>query len=220
MCAAGTKEQSIESLKNLDSQKMYIGYISLDKIMSYADFKKYVDKQDLSEVWCAVQVLEPQKDKEDLEEADDSSNKDKAETGEEYITDFLSGAANIGFVCVPSYNAAFNWDDKKYPALLPGCETDQMDAPDHWDSVENNLKKENYARQHFVSLLNYISDQKQFLEMIAGDDYSPEALKEMASYVKKNGLKIYGFTTIADKDTLLKLSKQSEVYEIYTEELN
>lgn len=35
MCAAGTKEQSIESLKNLDSQKMYIGYISLDKIMSY-----------------------------------------------------------------------------------------------------------------------------------------------------------------------------------------
>ena len=65
MCAAGTKEQSIESLKNLDSQKMYIGYISLDKIISYADFKKYVDKQDLSEVWCAVQVLEPQKDKED-----------------------------------------------------------------------------------------------------------------------------------------------------------
>ena len=56
--------------------------------------------------------------------------------------------------------------------------------------------------------------------MIVGDDYSPEALKEMASYVKKNGLKIYGFTTIADKDTLLKLSKQSEVYEIYTEELN
>ena len=36
------------------------------------------------------------------------------------------------------------------------------------------------------------------LKMIAGDDYSPEALKEMASYVKKNGLKIYGFTTIAE----------------------
>ena len=28
---------------------------------------------------------------------------------------------------------------------------------------------------------------------------------------------MYGFTTIADKETLLKLSKQSEVYEIYTE---
>ena len=88
MCAAGTKEQSIESLKNLDSQKMYIGYISLDKIMPYADFKKYVDKQDLSEVWCAVQVLEPQKDKEDIEDADDSSNKGKAEAGEEYYNGF------------------------------------------------------------------------------------------------------------------------------------
>ncbi|MFR3343860.1 MAG: anti sigma factor C-terminal domain-containing protein [Anaerobutyricum sp.] len=107
------------------------------------------------------------------------------------------GAANIGFVCVPSYNAAFNWDDKSIRPFCQDVETDQMDAPDHWDSVENNLKKENYARQHFVSLLNYLSDQKQFLEMIAGDDYSPEALKEMASYVKKNGLKIYGFTTIA-----------------------
>ena len=216
MCAAGTKEQSMEALKNLDSQKMYIGYISLDKIMSYEDFKKYVDKQDLSEVWCAVQVLEPLKEKDN---SDNSSTKEKAET-EEYITDFLSGAPNMGFVCVPSYNAAINWDAKKYPALLPGCETDQMDDPDHWDSVEDNLKKEKYARQHFVSLLNYLSDQKQFFNMVAGDEYSPESLKEMASYVKKNGLKIYGFTTIADKDTLLKLSKQSEVYEIYTEELN
>ena len=51
--------------------------------MSYADFKKYVDKQDLSEVWCAVQVLEPQKDEGNLEEATDYSNKDKAEAGEE-----------------------------------------------------------------------------------------------------------------------------------------
>ena len=66
----------------------------------------------------------------------------------------------------------------------------------------------------------FVKDYSVRLKMIAGDDYSPEALKEMASYVKKNGLKIYGFTTIADKDTLLKLSKQSEVYEIYTEELN
>ena len=44
-------------------------------------------------------------------------------------------------------------------------------------------------------------------------------LKEMVSYIKKNGIKVYGFTTIADKETLLKLSKQSEVYEIYTEEV-
>ena len=46
-----------------------------------------------------------------------------------------------------------------------------------------------------------------------------EELKEMASYIKKNGIKVYGFTTIADKETLLKLSKQNEVYEIYTEEV-
>ena len=60
---------------------MYIGYVSLDKIMSYADFKKYVDKQDLAEVWCAVQVAELEKE-------------------EEGVVNFQSNIPNIGFVKV------------------------------------------------------------------------------------------------------------------------
>lgn len=184
MCAAGTKEESIKNLKDLDSQKMYIGYISLDKIMSYEDFKKYIDKQDLSEVWCAVQALDE----------------------------------NIGFVCNLSYTTTIDWDNKKYPNLLPGCGPDEMNN-DEWDTIERNLQKESYASQHFVSLLSYLADQKQFLSMMEenSNEYTPERLKENISYIKKNGLKIYGFATVADKDTLLKLSKQKEVYEIYTD---
>ena len=202
LCAAGSKEQSLETLQELDERKMYIGYVSLDKIMSYDDFKKYVDKQDLAEVWCAVQVAELYK-----------------EAGE--VVNFQSNIPNIGFVCNPSYNTAIKWDDKKYPNLLPGCETQDMGNADEWDKPEENLKSESNARQHFVSLLNYLSDQKKFLAMIEKDNsnYSTEDLKEMASYIKKNGIKVYGFTTIADKKTLLKLSKQNEVYEIYTEEV-
>lgn len=185
MCAAGSKEQSQETLRNLDSQKMYIGYVSLDKIMTYEAFKKYIDKQDMSEVWCAVQVLDE----------------------------------NIGFVCNPSYTSAISWDNKKYPNLLPGCNPDDMNKEDYWTTMEKNLQKESYARQHFVSLLNYLADQKQFLSMMEENNtnYTPDRLREMASYIKKNGLKIYGFATITDKDTLLKLSKQSEVYEIYSD---
>lgn len=202
LCAAGSKEQSLKTLQELDERKMYIGYVSLDKIMSYADFKKYVDKQDLAEVWCAVQVAELYK-----------------EDGE--VVNFQSNIPNIGFVCNPSYNTAIKWDDKKYPNLLPGCETQDMGNADEWDDPEENLKSESNARQHFVSLLNYLSDQKKFLAMMEKDNsnYSTEELKEMASYIKKNGIKVYGFTTIADKETLLKLSKQNEVYEIYTEEV-
>mgnify|MGYP000143376503 CR=1 FL=1 len=48
LCAAGSKEESLKTLQELDERKMYIGYVSLDKIMSYADFKKYVDKQEFS----------------------------------------------------------------------------------------------------------------------------------------------------------------------------
>lgn len=185
MCAAGTKEESIKTLKSLDSQKMYIGYVSLDKIMTYEDFKKYIDKQDLSEVWCAVQTLDE----------------------------------NIGFVCNPSYTSAIEWDKKKYPNLLPGCDPDGMNNDDEWDTMEKNFLKESYASQHFVSLLNYLADQKKFLTMMeeTSNEYTPERLRENASYIKKNGLKIYGFATIADKDTLLKLSKQNEVYEIYSD---
>lgn len=184
MCAAGTKEEAIKTLKNLDSQKMYIGYVSLNKIMSYEDFKKYIDKQDLSEVWCAVQALDE----------------------------------NIGFVCNLSYTTAIDWDNKKYPNLLPGCGPDEMNN-DEWDTIERNLQKESYASQHLVSLLSYLADQKQFLSMMEenSNEYTPERLRENASYIKKNGLKIYGFATVANKDTLLKLSKQKEVYEIYTD---
>ena len=202
LCAAGSKEESLKTLQELDERKMYIGYVSLDKIMSYADFKKYVDKQDLAEVWCAVQVAELEKE-------------------EEGVVNFQSNIPNIGFVCNPSYNTAIKWDEKKYPNLLPGCETQDMGNEDEWDDPEENLKSESNARQHFVSLLNYLSNQKKFLAMMEKDNsnYTTKELKEMVSYIKKNGIKVYGFTTIADKETLLKLSKQSEVYEIYTEEV-
>ena len=202
LCAAGSKEESLKTLQELDERKMYIGYVSLDKIMSYADFKKYVDKQDLAEVWCAVQVAELEKE-------------------EEVVVNFQSNIPNIGFVCNPSYNTAIKWDEKKYPNLLPGCETQDMGNEDEWDDPEENLKSESNARQHFVSLLNYLSNQKKFLAMMEKDNsnYTTKELKEMVSYIKKNGIKVYGFTTIADKETLLKLSKQSEVYEIYTEEV-
>lgn len=203
LCAAGSKEESLKTLQELDERKMYIGYVSLDKIMSYADFKKYVDKQDLAEVWCAVQVAELEKEE------------------EERVVNFQSNIPNIGFVCNPSYNTAIKWDEKKYPNLLPGCETQDMGNEDEWDDPEEKLKSESNARQHFVSLLNYLSDQKKFLAMMEKDNsnYTTKELKEMASYIKKNGIKVYGFTTIADKETLLKLSKQNEVYEIYTEEV-
>ena len=202
LCAAGSKEESLKTLQELDERKMYIGYVSLDKIMSYADFKKYVDKQDLAEVWCAVQVAELEKE-------------------EEGVVNFQSNIPNIGFVCNTSYNTAIKWDEKKYPNLLPGCETQDMGNEDEWDAPEENLKSESNARQHFVSLLNYLSNQKKFLAMMEKDNsnYTTKELKEMVSYIKKNGIKVYGFTTIADKETLLKLSKQSEVYEIYTEEV-
>ena len=223
LCAAGTKEDSLKTLKQLDSKKLYIGYVSLDKYMSYEDFKKYIDKQDLSEVWCAVKVSEATSEAEEDEKGVDSTtveSLDGVESGKNELT-HIYNFCNIGFVCNPSYTTEMDWDNKKYPNLLPGCETKNVEDNDYWSKMKENLKAEKNAKQHFISLLNYLADRKQFLTMMEGksSEYSPEILKAMASYIKKNGLKIYGFTTIANRADLLKISKQNEVYEIYTEEI-
>ena len=224
-CAAGTKEESLETLKGLDSKKLYIGYVSLDKYMSYEDFKKYIDKQDLSEVWCAVKTsdttvtVDSEEDSEDIEDTTTESS-DSTANSENKIS-YLYNFSNIGFVCNPSYTTEMDWDNKKYPNLLPGCEIEDTEDNNSWNKMKENLKTEKNAKQHFVSLLNYLADQKQFLAMMEGKngEYTPEMLRATASYIKKNGIKIYGFAAIANKADLLKLSKQNEVYEIYTEEV-
>ena len=45
-----------------------------------------------------------------------------------------------------------------------------MGNEDEWDDPEENLKSESNARQHFVSLLNYVSNHKIFLAMIEIDN--------------------------------------------------
>ena len=42
--------------------------------------------------------------------------------------------------------------------------------------------------------------------------------RRLADYVRENGLQIYGFACVADKETLLELNAEDEVFGIRTEE--
>ena len=128
LCAAGSKEESLKTLQELDERKMYIGYVSLDKIMSYADFKKYVDKQDLAEVWCAVQVAELEKE-------------------EEGVVNFQSNIPNIGFVCNPSYNTAIKWDAVNKPNVKVMLDTFHMNIEE--DSLIDAITASGSRLGHF-----------------------------------------------------------------------
>lgn len=82
------------------------------------------------------------------------------------------------------------------------------------DSDEASYKREDVATKHFISMLNYMSDNEKFCRMMKTDeiDFDPQSAVE---YVKDNGLTIYGFVTRADKDKLLELLVHDEIYTVY-----
>ena len=90
-------------------------------------------------------------------------------------------------------------------------------------------KTEAYMKTHFTSLLRYMADHGTFLNMMAwnGNGISIDAdgsergavLREAADYVDQNGLEIYGFAAVMDKETVLALLDQPDVYVVYTEPL-
>lgn len=187
MCAAGPVDQALETLKSLNDTDYYIGYVSLDKMMDYESFKRYIDLQeDVIAPWCAVKT----------EDANGS----------------MFRASNIGFSCSLSSSSSLEWDTEKYPELILWSEN----SPYNWEQLQANLKTEEYMKTHFVSLLNYLSAQGSFLDMM---DLDKNTFTEAAKYVQDNGLTVYGFAAVMNKETALKLMEQEEVYEIYIQDL-
>ena len=72
-------------------------------------------------------------------------------------------------------------------------------------------------RRHFAVMLDYMSEQDEFLGMVgqqAGEKYA-----EAAGYIRENGLQVYGFACVTDKETLLELNAEEAVFGIRTEDV-
>lgn len=121
----------------------------------------------------------------------------------------MFNADNIGFATNLSMLSAFKWDEKKYPNLMI------LDNFTFADAREL-LQSEEFAKTHFTSMLRYTADQTGFLKLM--DDYSPNYV-EAANYVQENGITVYGFASIMNKETALKLNDKNEVYQINIEPL-
>ena len=98
--------------------------------------------------------------------------------------------------------------NKKYPALLfngVGALADDFESK----------KTEKYFRNHFVSMLKYLSDNRDFVDMIdKTNDFNSIDADSISKYLKKNGLQIYGVATYADRDTLIDMYSDPAVYGI------
>lgn len=204
MCAGGYRDDSLELLQLLDDEEYYIGYVSLNRMMDYETFFKYLDKYPVNEPWCAVKTR-------DAEGVLD-------ESGEE-IKDVTFRADNIGFCCSFTSDSSFEWDREKYPELFWWGKREE-DYEAIREEAEGKMSSESYMQKHFTSLLNYMADQKRFLKMMNyNKSVDAFVLRNAAEYVKENGITVYGFAGIMTKDTMLEISKDEEVYEIYTQVL-
>lgn len=191
--SAGDPEQATEALKELNPYEMYVAYVSLDCIMSYEEFMDFLGEDcEFPHIWCAVLT-------------------DQQDQSEDNLC-----IRNIGFYCDLTQSTNLEWDRERYPGLFVWPEDDTI------EDLEDRLKDEDYMVTHFTSLLRYLADQDQFLEMMDTSGYCPESAEDcraIADYVEKNGLQVYGFAAVMDKETALKLNQREEVYLIDTETL-
>ncbi len=109
---------------------------------------------------------------------------------------------NLGFYYDFMYGVDMPWDKETYPDLF--LETDK------------DIDKESTMVSHFTCQLRYLAAQKDFCEMIP---VTPDELSDAADYVEENGLRIYGFATLVNKEQAERIEKSENVFRISAQEL-
>ncbi|MGN0551247.1 MAG: anti sigma factor C-terminal domain-containing protein [Acutalibacteraceae bacterium] len=171
--AAGTREEAENKIRELDDDKFYNAYVSLDRVMNYEDFVSFLEDTGYDGVvWCAPVV-----------------------TG--------GNTNNIGFFYEQGSGTEIEWDEEKYPHLKL------------WNIIsdEDAMKDTDTAKQHFTDMLSYMSEQTSFCEMMG---INADKLSKSKQYIEKNGLNIYGFMIIAQKEEIKELFDNENVFTIYT----
>ena len=116
-----------------------------------------------------------------------------------------SGSESTGILINPS-GTCKDGDRDAYPYL---CQLDNSES-DSWDMSEDPEK----MKTHFISLLSYMRDHPELADMFEydrGADYDG-----MIESVERDGLRVYGFSFVCQKDTLMKLRDNPEVSYICT----
>lgn len=114
---------------------------------------------------------------------------------------------NIGFIYAGSYSSIFH--EENYPYLT------QWEVGQTRNEKNIRLVSEEVMTTHMVSMLRYMEEQKAFNKMMKCErDYG-----FLAKNVEENGLHIYGFMMIGNKDQIIEMSNKDKVAYIYTKPL-
>ncbi len=116
----------------------------------------------------------------------------------------------IGFRNDPYKSREAVYDQEKYPELSLWTDDNEY--------KENGAKDSERMKQHFLSSMKYIDDQKDFLKLMSSlhsyENTDPIDLSEEIQYIENHDLMIYGFTMICDKEEALRVNDIKGIYEI------
>lgn len=115
---------------------------------------------------------------------------------------------NVGFLFNMS-SMDTDFDPEKYPYLTQ-FEVSLSTGPDmDW------VVSEEVMTTHMISMLRYMADNEEFYKLLYPDDSASE-YDTMADNIEENGLNIYGFVTVVDKETLIEYSNKEDIAYIKT----
>lgn len=184
--AAGSVENALKRLNELDEIDYYVGYITLDKVMAYDEFVSWCEAQGVSPEWCAVCMSQ--------------------ETGD-YVAQEI-----MGFMYHSGASQMY-YDKEKYPYL------NYFDMIETVEDYSEDTISADVMETHMVSMLRYMAEREDFRDM-AGCVVSKHYFEQLARDIEENGLNIYGFAIVAQKDKLIEISKMENVHYIYTTPLS
>lgn len=193
----GSLEEGRKALDALEKDKKYVAYVSLKRDLSFDEMQKLMKKvggrarKFLAEPWLAVHVEEENR--------------------------FGFGHMGHPYEDVSSIRTPENYNEK-YPELSV-WELDAAGKID-WDKMEELKQDESVMTRHFISMLNYMSDQKQFTDMMEVHVPYTGRFRSAARYVEEHGLSYYGFVCITTKQDMLTMMEEEEIIGIVPRDWN
>ena len=118
---------------------------------------------------------------------------------------YMCDSVPVGMLINPS-GSCIDWDRETYPYL---CQLDNRADADSWHISEDTEKMET----HFISLLSYLRDHPEIVKIL--NEYQEIPYDMMIESVKQDGLRIYGFSIVCQKEKLLQLRDEEEISYLY-----
>ncbi len=179
--AAGSAQDAMEKLNALDKNDYYVGYVTLNKVMTYDELVKWSKATGVVPDWCAVCKKE----------------KNSYEVDDIVGFNYLSSSGEMAY------------DNEKYPYL------NYFDMVETVDDFPEDAISTEVMEAHMTSMLRFMADREEFRDMV-GCITREDVLEQFADNIEENGLNIYGFAIVAQKDKLIEISSLDDVHYIYT----